>query len=185
MPVSATRGSMKKSVLGRLRHENPGVSLEEGLTIFSRDLDFTIGVETTHPPMFSERLVSRLEGPRSSVKNVFVKQDCSSPEERQENRLKPGFIGTEFTLHQHWTYGDGKIEEVLKTFKNERGFFTVGELEKCVVEFEREARQLKTWHDGEGSRSVDAHHVYFEGFREYVDKNGEPLENHYAPLWGS
>ena len=170
--------------------------------------------------MFLGRLASRLEGPRSRVKNVFVKRrylhdgsgwhghwSCTCPDERnedpseffcvlhdtpwieeekiEENRSKPGFIGSEFTLHKDWNYEDGRFEEVVKTFKNERRFFTVGELEKCVVEFERDARQVKTWHDGKGSYSVDAHHVYFEGFSEYVDKNGEYVENHYYLMWGS
>ena len=103
---------------------------------------------------------------------------------KKEDSL-PGFVGTELTLHQHWDYGGGDVRHVSKTFTTDKGFFTVGELVNCVIEFETDARKLLTWHDGSGGRAVDAHHVYFEGFDDYCDTNGNPVSGHFSPSWGS
>lgn len=61
-----------------------------------------------------------------------------------------------------------------KTFTNNKGF-TVREMFNVIVEFEKETRPLSNWFGG-----VDAHHIYFEGFRKYQDK-----ENTYTICWGS
>lgn len=183
----------------------------QGITTEGRELSFRLGIETTHARIFHPILASRIEDSRSKVKRVFVEQrfvyppsrcwcadgeddnwHCPIHEEpwsdsqaiKKEDSL-PGFVGTNLTLHQHWDYGGGDVRHVLKPFTNDKGFFTVGELVNCVIEFETDARKLPRWHDGSGGLSVDAHHVYFEGFCEYCDTNGNPVSGHFAPSWGS
>ncbi len=74
------------------------------------------------------------------------------------------FIESRSQFHQGFT----------KTFKNSKGF-TVREMFNIIVEFEEEARPLSNWFGG-----IDAHHIYFEGLREYPDK-----KNSYMIRWGS
>jgi hypothetical protein len=168
-------------------------------------------VTTSDVPLNTGILVTRIESPESRVKDITIEawlpptepngcqcyighSHCSLhldeeewEEEKALRELKQsiGFVG-DFHLHQRWFhYNEDTHEEIdefaniCKKFTNDKGFFTVTEVVDCVVEFEKEARQLKCWHG-----AVDAHHVYFEGFYEYKDKDGNEFPHHYSVSWG-
>ena len=88
---------------------------------------------------------------------------------------QPGFIGSELPLESIWKTRDGRtVAETRRTFKTQKGFFTVSEVVKAVEKFERVDRPKSKWFGG-----IDCHHVFFEGLRPNAEKNA------FCISWGS
>ena len=153
-----------------------------GPTPLLRSLNFVVHVETTNTSPQQGMLLNRFEEPDSEIVSLHA-----GPIERFDRALnehieltrrelqQPGFIGSELPLESIWKTRDGRtVAETRRTFKTQKGFFTVSEVVKAVEKFERVDRPKSQWFGG-----IDCHHVFFEGLRPNAEKNA------FCVCWGS
>ncbi len=153
-----------------------------GPTPMLQSLNFVVHVETTNTAPQQGMLLNRFEEPDSEIVSLHA-----GPLERFDRALnelieltrdevnQPGFIGSELPLESIWKTRDGRtVAETRRTFKTQKGFFTVSEVVKAVEKFERVDRPKSQWFGG-----IDCHHVFFEGLRPNAEKNA------FCVCWGS
>ena len=81
---------------------------------------------------------------------------------------KPALKRTKMRLMEEFA---GHTEK--REYENNKGYFTIKEMVKNIVEFEKEARQYTDW-----LGEIDECHIFFEGLEKV--KEGE-----YKVKWGS
>ena len=110
------------------------------------------------------------------------------PEEETISTEKIDYDLTSISSTGEFQYRDCTAQILARTFTNSRGYFTVAETMKHVVEFERAVRPL----------IPDLDHIFFEGLGQHSQKsfftyygmkelqgNLKKLEGTYYPYWGS
>jgi hypothetical protein len=122
----------------------------------------------TCPTQISPNLLNHCENPKSSIIGIshtelidFDKHDSYKHELlklTEEELNQTGFIGDEITVSDGNRGGDTEI-----TYLSKDGQFTVLELVKVIVEFEKVARSNSDWFGG-----VDTHHRFFEGISSFT-----------------
>ena len=88
-----------------------------------------------------------------------------------------GFIGDKISFLTEYENEPGKIR-MLHTFFSSKGFFTIGEMIKIIIDFEIMDRPKRKTSISE----IDTHNVFFEGIHETESTN---CENSYYVFWSS
>ena len=87
-----------------------------------------------------------------------------------------GFIGDDITLYTEDENEVGKTRTLHKVLSN-KGYFTIGEMIKIIIDFERIDRPKIS-----GFCNINTHHVFYEGIHE---TESESCKNSYNIFWGS
>ena len=104
---------------------------------------------------------------------------------------KPGYYGNQITFQQ--CYINEETETIIadnqKTYRNNKGFFTIEELVENIVDFEKLDRPSTKWFG-----CIDCHHTCYEGIYPnkektmvQIDLNNDifiPVTSYYIS-WGS
>ena len=157
-------------------------SLEPGFTKLMSGINFVLCIDTTHTAPQQGMLMNRFEKPKSKIKNIAHSEIERYDKKKQEMvRLTdeelslPAFKGKTITLKSVWVNDKQKVvNEPKRTYENTKGFFSIKEMVKIVVQFEKLDRPKTKWFGG-----IDCHHVFFEGFRKNKDNKT------YGIHWGS
>ena len=173
------RSIIKKTLLTRCKALSSTRSC--GPTPMLQSLNFVVHVETTNTSPH-QGMLNRFEEPDSKIVSLYA-----GPLQRFDRVLnenieltrdelnQPGFIGSELPIESIWTTQNGRtFAETRRTYKTQKGFFTVSEVVKAVEKFERIDRPKSKWFSG-----IDCHHVFFEGLCPNVEKNA------FCIRWGS
>ena len=155
---------------------------EYGPTKECNDISFLLNISTTKTAPQRGILLNRFEEPDSVIKMITHSEITRYNREIDEHipltkrELEAvGFVGEQFILHNTWKNDNNEVvAETKKTFKNQKGYFTIKEIVKHIVNFERVDRPKTSWFGG-----VDCHHIYYEGIHLNRDKAG------YGIGWGS
>ena len=180
---SKKKGGKKKNDIAQAR-KAWFRSLKAGPTKFLSGrncVQFHLCIETTDTLPPQGMLMNRFEAEGSKITSMshteiqfFSKRD-DFVNLTKEQLSMPGFIGSSITFHNIWKNQKNKVvAETKHTFTNEKGYFTVKEMVKNIVEFEKLDRPKSLWFGG-----VDCHHIYFEGILK--NKDGDT----YCICWGS
>ena len=133
-----------------------------------KNLSFTLCIEMTKPSILIGNSYNEMQHSDSSIIDIstsevseYLNGDFKELTKKELDEV--AFVGKTITFTDY----------VSKTFKNEKGFFSVKELLKNLVLFEKENRPHTEWFGG-----IDCHHVFFEGI--FKVKGGA-----YSISWGS
>ena len=129
-------------------------------------LHFTLGFEMDKPSQQIGSLLNHCEDTDATLLNISRTEIERWVNDHMETLTPKELDEIVFTGPITFT------NKVTKTFKNDKGYFTVRELVDNIVEFEKEDRLASDWFGG-----VDTHHRFFEGI--YKDKDA------YRICWGS
>ena len=142
--------------------------LPEGPThALQEKLSFILDIETTNTAPCMGMLVNRFEEEDSELKALHAgtlrRWDNDAGEHfdlTPEELAEPGFVGKTLTLEAVWKDSESGeiVGETRKTYKNERGFFTVKEVVEAVEDFERLDRPKTKWFGG-----INCHHIFWQG----------------------
>lgn len=159
-------------------------SLEKGPTKFlsgNKCIQFQLCIDTTNTAPQRGMLMNRFEEEDSKITSIshteiqfFSKQRNDFVDLTQEQLSMPGFIGDWITFHNIWVNKDKVVAQTKRTYTNQKGYFTVEEMVKNIVKFEKLDRPKTSWFGG-----VDCHHIFFEG----ISKNKDNAT--YGIHWGS
>lgn len=153
-----------------------------GPTKEMNNICFLLEITTTKTAPQRGFLLNRFEEPDSLIKQISHSEITRYDEEienhiplTKEELNAVGFVGKEFTLHNTWLNNKKKlVGETKITFTNDKDYFTIQEIVRRIIQFEKLDRPKTSWFGG-----VDCHHIYFEGIHLNRDKAG------YGISWGS
>ena len=153
----------------------------QGPTKPLQDLCFCLQITTTNTSAQLGTLLNRFEEENSQITSLNA-----GPLERydpilndlfeltSDEKAEIGFVGNKLTLESIWRNRNGRLIKTRRTHKSNKGFFTITQLVKIIVKFERIDRPKSNWFGG-----VDCHHIYFEGLRLNKTKDA------FSINWGS
>ena len=148
-----------------------------GFTEYAKALHFRVRVRTTHPSIPTSLLCNRIEAPESCILTITPTDPMiwNGHSLTPADRTAVAFHGSTLTLHSELknVSTNTLVATTTRTFHSPLPHFTVDDVIRCVVEFDREARPKTKWLGG-----IDCHHIFFDGFHE-------TSEGYYVPLWGS
>ena len=161
------------------------------------NIRFVLDIETTKTtPLPKNGLMNRFEDSDSEIVSINSTEIELWNEEFQYfdillyNGLnKAGYYGNQITFHHRSMTEDTIIADNQKTYRNNKGFFTIEELVENIVDFEKLDRASTKWFGG-----IDCHHTYYEGIYPnkektmvQIDLNNDiliPVTSYYIS-WGS
>jgi hypothetical protein len=124
---------------------------------YLENLSWSLDILMTEPCNQIGNLLNHSEHPDSQITDIthsplmYFDEEKDDLIELSEEELKTAaFVGDQITF-------EGPSGTVM-TFKTVKGYFTVLELVRVIVEFEKHDRPKTNWFGG-----IDTHHIYFEG----------------------
>jgi hypothetical protein len=158
--------------------------LEPGPTKFMQGkkcVTFLLHIGTTNTAERHGMLLNRFEESDSKITSInhseiqrFNKSRDDFDDLTEEQLAMPGFKGKKITFRNTWVQNKKVVGKTTCKFTNTRGYFTVQEMVKNIVKFEKVDRPKSCWFGG-----VDCHHIFFEGI--YKNKDDKT----YGICWGS
>lgn len=147
---------------------NHDSNITHGMQDIMNSIHFTLDIKTTNTtPIPEHGLTNRFEEQNSEIVSINYSDVRLYNEEKQkfdylleDDLNQPGYYGNEITFQE--SYVDNETKKIIvdnkKTFRNDKGLFTIKEMIKNIVDFEKIARPSKKWFGG-----IDCHHTYYEG----------------------
>jgi hypothetical protein len=155
----------------------------KGPTPALQKLVFNLQIETTNTSPQHGALLNRFEEPDSAITSLhagtleyFDRARNACIQLTTDERHKPAYMGKKLVLESVWQDQKGRIVDTTRReYTNEdKDYFTVKEVVKRIVDFERIDRPKSQWFGG-----IDCHHIFFEGLRPNSKRDAFQIR------WGS
>jgi len=191
--ITTTQPTPKPNANAALDYSNICYGIQSDMT----NIRFLLDIETTKTtPIPKNGLMNRFEDSDSKIISINSTEIELWNEKFQyfdilshDGLNKAGYYGNQITFHHCSRTEDTIIADNQKTYRNNKGFFTIEELVENIVDFEKLDRASTKWFGG-----IDCHHTYYEGIYPnkektmvQIDLNNDiliPVTSYYIS-WGS